>query len=155
MVDFRCGYRSTQQKDTVDDLARVENRLKEEAGNYDFALMLAQAEDSDWPEFDRATYVGPIEIRQCEDESIGRGLFLTKDVKAGDLFCERAFSVVSLPADQATRLSSDGVKDLLSLMCCSKLAQYSSTIPAFTALCAGSYEHEAGVEAMDSARLDA
>lgn len=84
------------KRTAVDDLARVENRLKEEAGNYDFASMLAQAEESDWPEFDRATYVGPIEIRQCEDESIGRGLFLTKDVKAGDLLlCERAFRVVS------------------------------------------------------------
>jgi hypothetical protein len=43
---------------------------------------------------DVAEYFGPVEVRVCKDRGKGRGVFLTKDVKAGEiLFVERALHV--------------------------------------------------------------
>ena len=76
------------------DLKRCRERFEEENGRYDFAGMMEEAlAKLPSPDMDRATYVGPIDIRQCAIESHGRGLFTTKDVNAGELLlCEKAFS---------------------------------------------------------------
>lgn len=51
---------------------------------------------------DRATYVGLIEVRDCEIKEHGRGLFTTKDVKAGELLlCEKSFSAVFAGTDES------------------------------------------------------
>ena len=77
------------------EIKRCQSRLREEAGEYDFAAMLDEAtEKLPSPDMDRGTYIGPIEVRKCSVESHGRGLFTTKDVKAGDLLlCEKSFSI--------------------------------------------------------------
>ena len=42
---------------------------------------------------DAATYLGPIEVQGSDGK--GRGLFATRDVKAGELLlCEKAFALV-------------------------------------------------------------
>ncbi|KFY68509.1 hypothetical protein V496_01031 [Pseudogymnoascus sp. VKM F-4515 (FW-2607)] len=70
---------------------RAQSRLKEQnTGEYNFKLLQAEAKKLRPPHLDHATYVGPIEVRQTA--SMGRGLFVTKAVKAGDLLlCEKAF----------------------------------------------------------------
>ena len=73
-------------------LSRCEKRLREEKGHYDWASMLSEAQSPN-PDMDRATYIGPIEVRPCAIKSHGRGLFTTKDVEAGELLlCEKARS---------------------------------------------------------------
>ncbi|MCJ1470935.1 hypothetical protein MMC07_009583 [Pseudocyphellaria aurata] len=71
---------------------RVRDRLQEEAGNYDFPAML---EGTSQPtRVDRASFIGCVEVRPCKVTSRGRGLFLTKPVKLGELLlCEKAFAV--------------------------------------------------------------
>jgi hypothetical protein len=60
------------------------------------------------PHLDHATYVGPVVVRTTE--SRGRGLFTTKDVKAGDLLlCEKAFAHAFYDPD-------DSEKDLALLI---------------------------------------
>ena len=80
----------------VKDLKRCPQRLKEESGVYDFAAMLDEAiKKGPAPDMDRASFVGPVEVRQCAIKSHGKGLFTTKSVKAGDLLLvEKAFSAV-------------------------------------------------------------
>jgi len=84
------------------DIARCQNRLREEAGDYDLASLLAEAiTKSPSPDMDRATYVGPIEVRDCAIKSHGRGIFTTRALKAGDLLlCEKAFAAVFVPTDK-------------------------------------------------------
>lgn len=50
------------------------------------------------PDMDRATYIGPVAVRECAIKSHGRGLFTTKAVEAGELLlCEKAFAAVFPP----------------------------------------------------------
>lgn len=76
------------------DLQRCQARLREESGRYDFGAMLDEAvAKSPASDMDRASYKGPIEVRQCAIESHGRGLFSTRAIQAGDLLLvEKAFS---------------------------------------------------------------
>lgn len=76
------------------DIERCDLRLCEEAGEYDFASMIDEATTKEHsPRLDRATYLGPIEVRKCVIESHGRGLFTTRAVKAGELLlCEKTFA---------------------------------------------------------------
>ena len=85
------------------DLKRCEQRLKEQSGSYDFAAMLDEAiRKCPAPDMDRASYVGSVEVRQCAIKSHGRGLFTTKDVKAGELLLvEKAFSAAFPDGDLA------------------------------------------------------
>jgi len=87
------------------DVARCRERLQEEAGEYDLKAMLQEAiAKAPSPDLDRANYVGPIEVRDCEIKSHGRGLFTTKAVKAGDLLlCEKAFAAIFVDPDQPVR----------------------------------------------------
>ena len=55
----------------------------ERAGRYVFKAMLAEVKET--PFLDRANYVGPVETRNCSKKSHCRGLFLTNEVKAGEL----------------------------------------------------------------------
>ncbi|CVK95526.1 related to TPR domain protein [Fusarium mangiferae] len=66
-------------------------RLEEQNhGEYDFDDMLVEAQETP-PLIDRATFSSLVEIRIAPGR--GKGLFLTKDVSAGDLIlCEKAFS---------------------------------------------------------------
>jgi hypothetical protein len=70
---------------------RVHNRLREQkTGEFNFKLLQAEAKKLRPPHLDHAAYIGPVEVRQTSSK--GRGLFVTKAVKAGDLLlCEKAF----------------------------------------------------------------
>ena len=74
-------------------IIEVEQRLREKHdGIYDFQG-IARALTKRKPLLDHATYLGPLQVRETEGR--GRGLFLTKSVKAGQLlFCEKAFTAV-------------------------------------------------------------
>ncbi|PNP81143.1 hypothetical protein FNYG_05610 [Fusarium nygamai] len=69
----------------------VSKRLKEQDdGEYEFEDMLVEAQETP-PLIDCATFSSLVEIRDAPGR--GKGLFLTKDVSAGDLvLCEKAFS---------------------------------------------------------------
>jgi len=73
-------------------LDRARSRLLErKLGTYDFKKLQSKAMKLRLPHFDAATYICPVEIRQTKLR--GRGLFVTKPVKVGDLLlCEKAFS---------------------------------------------------------------
>lgn len=77
-------------------MKKCEMRMKEEKGDIDFGSMLEEVTKKyPSPDMDRADYVGPIEVRPCANPEHGRGLFTTKDVKAGDLLLlEKAFAAV-------------------------------------------------------------
>ena len=66
--------------------------VEQEQGIYQWAGMLEEARRGE-TNSDHADYVGPIEVRVCEDPRCGRGLFATKDVEPGELLLvEKAFS---------------------------------------------------------------
>ncbi|KAK4693365.1 hypothetical protein P7C71_g4019, partial [Lecanoromycetidae sp. Uapishka_2] len=90
----RCQVELPGRSEVVAKGLRCQTRLKEQEGSIDFANMLREAEETyPNPYLDRADYVGPIEIRPCPNPDHGRGLFTTKEVKAGDLLlCEKAFA---------------------------------------------------------------
>lgn len=71
--------------------SRTQDRLKEKnSAAFEFPNLQKNAMKLNPPLFDIATYVGPIEVKQTANK--GRGMFLTADVKAGDiLLCEKAF----------------------------------------------------------------
>lgn len=67
---------------------------EQEKGIYHWDGMLKEARSGKMNS-DHADYVGPIEVRACEDSRCGRGLFITKDVEPGELLLvEKAFSAV-------------------------------------------------------------
>ena len=127
-------------------LERVRNRLQERAGIYDFSGMLKETLKQ--TRLDRASYKGCVEVRTCKDKSRGRGLFLTKAVKAGELLlCEKAFSVslMSIKETVAQKLHGDGLDeavDSLQKDCVFQLHRNPSLIPAFTELYSGNYHPE-------------
>lgn len=95
------------------DITRCKLRLQEEAGDYNFDSLLEEAvSKSPSPDMDRATYVGPIAVRDCVVKSHGRGLFTTKAVKAGELLlCEKAFTAVFPPTDKDFEASNSANRD--------------------------------------------
>lgn len=102
-------------KAAIRDIERCDLRLREQAGEFDFASMLDEAVTKQpSPRLDRATYIGPIEVRKCAIESHGRGLFTTKAVKAGELLlCEKAFAAAFSPNDNIATAEVNTPKDLL------------------------------------------
>ena len=90
----------------IKDIERCEVRIREQAGDIDFASMLTEAIlKQPSPRLDRAGYIGPIEVRKCVIESHGRGLFTTKAVKAGELLlCEKAFATAFASNESAAIL---------------------------------------------------
>lgn len=127
-------------------LEHVRSRLQELAGIYDFSEMLREKFEPTG--LDRASYIGCVEVRSCKVKSRGRGLFLTKAVKAGELLlCEKAFSVsfMSVKDAVAQDIHGDGLdeaRDNLQKDCVFRLHRNPSLIPAFTELYSGYYHPE-------------
>ena len=98
---FRESYRWVQKLITVYprndeglDMAKqcIRRIVEQEKGIYNWEAMLKEARPGNL-DSDHANYVGPIEVRVCEDSTCGRGLFVTKDVEPGELLLvEKAFS---------------------------------------------------------------
>ena len=125
-------------------------------GEYNFGRLQEEAKQLWPPHLDFATHTGPVEIRQTE--SMGRGLFVTKAVKAGDLLlCEKAFSSahvhegvggeddngsckISVLISPATRQGFMGTQADLIRIIVHKLYRNPSIARAFTALHHGDYE---------------
>ncbi|KFY88611.1 hypothetical protein V500_06244 [Pseudogymnoascus sp. VKM F-4518 (FW-2643)] len=84
---------------------RAQSRLREQkTGEFNFKLLQAEAKKLRPPHLDHATYIGPIEVRQTTSK--GRGLFVTKSVKAGDLLlCEKAFAHCYAPEESEAEKS--------------------------------------------------
>ncbi|KAJ8116080.1 hypothetical protein OPT61_g2413 [Boeremia exigua] len=80
---------NTKAKEVLRD---TRNRCAEQTnGDYDFKRLQAAAKGRRPPTLGHATYTGPIEVRPVANK--GRGMFVTKPVRAGDLLlCEQAFS---------------------------------------------------------------
>jgi hypothetical protein len=130
-------------------LDRAQNRVQEQkTGDYDFKRLQAEGKKFRPPRLDHASYNGPIEVR--ETESRGRGLFVTKAVKAGDLLlCEKAFSYayadkedskISLLMHPETNRATMGTQSDLIKLIVHKLHRNPSIASEFTALYHGSYE---------------
>jgi tetratricopeptide (TPR) repeat protein len=80
-----------QNEDGAVYLRKLEERLRETKGIYDFKDIYEELENTRPPHLDRATYIGPVAKRKTADK--GNGLFTTRDVKAGELLlCEKAFT---------------------------------------------------------------
>lgn len=129
-------------------MERVDRRLQEEVGIYDFAGILE--ENMQPMKSDRASYIGSVEIRNCKAKSRGRGLFLTKSVHAGELLlCEKAFSVslLSIHVDESNDdgLSENGLdvaRNELRKDCVFQFHRNPSLLPALKGLHSGRYSPE-------------
>jgi hypothetical protein len=130
-------------------LDRAKKRVQEQnTGNYNFKQLQVEAEKLKPPRLDHASYYGPIEIRQTK--SRGRGLFVTKPVKAGDLLlCEKAFSYayadeedskISLLMHIEKNRASMGSQAELTKLIVHQLHRNPSLASEFTSLYRGSYE---------------
>jgi hypothetical protein len=145
-----------ENKQASEVLERARNRsLEQKTGTYNFEQLQAKAKKLRPPQLDAATYIGPVEIKQTESK--GRGLFVTKAVKAGDLLlCEKAFEtayVTDVAADSNQMGSKmtillntetnqgfmGGQADLLKSIV-QKLDRNPSLAAAFKALYHGTYE---------------
>ncbi|KAK3331463.1 hypothetical protein B0H66DRAFT_469201 [Apodospora peruviana] len=105
-------------------------------GKYEFRQLQEEAAELKPPQLDHGTYVGPVEIR--ESKISGRGLFVTKAVKAGDLLlCEKAFQCGTY--NKQPEAGRERVSDILD-MTIRKLHRNPSLIPHITKLYHGSYE---------------
>lgn len=137
-------------------LTRAQSRfLEQKTGVYIFKELQAKAKKLRPPHLDHATYIGPVEKKQTESK--GRGLFVTKAVKAGDLLlCEKAFghahadkgagdgnkssSQISLLLNPETNQGVMGAQADLIKLIVQKLYHNPSVASAFTALYHGNYE---------------
>ncbi|KAF2876087.1 hypothetical protein BDV95DRAFT_482850 [Massariosphaeria phaeospora] len=133
-------------------LARARNRVSEqETGQYNFNLLQAEAKGLCPPHIDHATYIGPVDIRKTVKK--GRGMFVTKAVKAGDLIlCEKAFAhahvaennksnsrITVLMAIDTMKSYLGGQADLIRVIA-QKLYRNPSLAPAFKKLHHREYE---------------
>lgn len=137
-------------------LGRAQSRtVEQKSGVYNFNELQANAKKLRPPHLDHATYIGPVEIRQSE--SNGRGLFVTKTVKAGELLlCEKAFShahahegasdwnvnirKINPLIDPMTGSGIMGARADLIMLTVQKLYRNPSLAQAFTTMCHGTYE---------------
>ena len=134
-----------------EELSRTKLRLAEQnSGHYDFSLMYDQAKTSP-PHLDCATYLGPTEIGPSRGR--GRGMFVTRDVKVGELLlCEKAFayrfadtegdsnSKITLLLNTHTDRGFLGTQADLITEIVQKMYRNPSTMSAFTSLHHGDYE---------------
>ena len=139
--------RFPRNRDALAELARARDRLLEQkTGAYNFEQMRIDAGLRRPTDLDYATYIGPVEIK--ETQSKGRGLFVTKPVKAGDLLlCEKAFgyaaeysSTYAMLVHSETGQVIVGARAELLRVIVQKLYRNPSTAPAFTTLYHGNYE---------------
>jgi hypothetical protein len=141
-------------------LDRAQARIREEkTGLYDFKQLQVKASNLRPPHLDCATYIGPVEVKATKSK--GRGLFVTKAVKAGGLLlCEKAFchtyaskqdessSKVTTLLNLETNLASRGTHADLMKQIVQKLFRNPSIAPKFTTLYHGTYK-EAKISAVD------
>jgi hypothetical protein len=147
---LRANFPDSQQALTV--LERARNRHMEEiSGAYNFKLLQREAKKLRPPYLDHATYIGPVEVRNTTGK--GRGLFVTRAVRAGDLLlCEKAFSHAYVPESgdlnskttlllnvDTERGFMGGQADLIRAIA-QKLYCNPSVAPVFTALHHGAYK---------------
>ncbi|KAJ3941758.1 uncharacterized protein N0V96_008472 [Colletotrichum fioriniae] len=101
-----------KNRDAGKELERTLCRIREQdQGIYQWKYMHNQAKATP-PTIDCATYTGSVEVRHSPGR--GRGLFITKPVKAGDLLlCEKAFTYSYAGEDDAA--SRQNIKILMSL----------------------------------------
>ncbi|OBT80180.1 hypothetical protein VF21_00589 [Pseudogymnoascus sp. 05NY08] len=94
-------------------LDRAKSRLAEQkTGEFNFKLLQAEAKKLRPPHLDHATYIGPVEVRQTASK--GRGLFVTKSVKAGDLLlCEKAFAHCYAPEESDAKKAGESTISIL------------------------------------------
>ncbi len=137
-------------------LDRAKSRsLEQKTGVYNFKLLQDKAKKLRPPHLDHATYIGPVDIRRTECK--GRGLFVTKAVKAGDLLlCEKAFShahvgegagagnegssKITLLMNPETNQGFMGAQADLIKLIVQKLYRNPSVAPSFVTLHHGNYE---------------
>ncbi|KAL3465439.1 hypothetical protein BJX64DRAFT_297184 [Aspergillus heterothallicus] len=123
--------------------------LEHQIGKYPFKHMQLEAKERRPPVLDRATFIGPVAVKNTETR--GRGLFTTEAVRAGDLlFCEKAFAHaffeetstsgrLSLLMNLETETMTIGTQaDLIGLIA-QKLQKIPSLLPTFTNLHHGTY----------------
>ena len=129
---------------------RATARLAEkQRGEYPFGRLQREVKKYRPPHLDRATYVGPVSVR--DTKSRGRGLFTTEAVRAGDLlFCEKAFahafyeetdnsSNTSLLINSETQKMTIGTQAELISLIAQKLYKNPSLVSTFADLYHGSY----------------
>jgi hypothetical protein len=137
-------------------LDRARSRSQEQqTGTYNFKQLQAKARKLRPPHLDHATYIGPVEVKHTASK--GRGLFVTKAVKAGDLLlCEKAFShafahentsdrndgisKTSLVINPETNQAFMGAQADLIKNIVRKVYSNPSVAPAFNTLYHGAYE---------------
>lgn len=133
----------------IEVLVRVGKRIEEQnTGIYNFKHFQEQAQKPPVPHLDFATFLGPVEIRQTPSK--GRGLYVTRAVKAGDLLlCEKAFchssegkdgSNISLTFQSDIGRPTMSTQGSLIRDVAQKLLRNPSTASEFTSLHHGSYE---------------
>ena len=123
------------------ELRRSEDRLQEQDhGLFDFRAMHTAAVQKTLASLDIATYTGPITIQMTE--SSGRGIFVTRDVAAGDLLlCEKAFSYICWDDLSMTRQRRAGMlKTALVTKIAHQLLRNPSAIQTVTSLHHGAYK---------------
>lgn len=128
-------------------LHRAQSRVSEqETGVYDFKKLQQEAKSSRPPHLDCATYIGPIEVGSTQSK--GRGLFVTKAVKAGEwLLCEKAFCYAAADKHNTTILMEfetgntflGSQADLLTSIV-QRLHKNPSLAPKYTGLFSGKYK---------------
>lgn len=95
---------NTYAREQVERAAR--RLVEEEMGEYDFSKMSKEAVTLLPPHLDYATYSSPVTIGITGSKR--RGLFTTRDVKAGDLLlCEKAFAHSFIDIDNIDRQKDD------------------------------------------------
>ena len=132
------------------EYSRASARLMEQdSGKYEFRKMVLEAKKRRPPTLDRATYIGPVTVKQTQ--SHGRGLFTTEAVKAGDLLlCEKAFAHAFHDKDTSQDLrlllnvdmneATIGTQAELIELITQKLHKNPSLIPDFVDLHHGTYK---------------
>jgi hypothetical protein len=143
-------FPNNKQASVISDRAQL--RCSEaSSGEYDFKLLQREAKKLQPPQLDHATYIGPVQVRIAPGK--GRGLFVTKSVKAGDLIlCEKAFSHAYVPEigignaklsllinPETSRGFMGGQADLIKLTV-QKIYRNGSLAPSFTTLHPGAYK---------------
>lgn len=131
--------------------------MEQKTGVGNFKELQENAKKLRPPHLDHASYIEPVRIRQTESK--GRGLFVIKAVKAGELLlCEKAFSHAHADADEVARDGNANPKKITLLiepetgyglmgaraelikLTVQNLYRNPSLAQAFTTLCHGTYE---------------
>jgi hypothetical protein len=137
------------------ELCRTKSRIEEkQSASFNFHQML-DAVGCNTTNLDCATFIGPVAVK--ESKGRGRGVFLTKDVKAGDLLvCEKACAVAHKTDTKPTKTSivinvntnriTMGQQASVITKVVNLLYRNPSKMPVITSLHSGSYKTVQGVD---------